>query len=209
MLAVSGNPLERGEIECTIDDPDKKTSCGRHDWTDRWGWRVKLKAYTYPKHGRYSNWLMVCDLFLQDLPSQLRAGGVSWENAAVDLGEVRHKVGRSATRQQDWRRSSLCSPAATSPQNWQARVLEMHSDPSSIRDFRHYLSAETVYKARLCQRTGPGRRKVVMIYYLSTAYGNDLSGQRIDTWHIGLSETFSQFIRPLLPYDLHTDRLTS
>ncbi|KAH6880423.1 hypothetical protein B0T10DRAFT_609525 [Thelonectria olida] len=57
------------------------------------------------------------------------------------------------------------------------------------------------WNAEIYQRTGPGKFKVVMVYYDSIAYGNDLSGQHVKAWNDSMREQFAQFMRPLLPYD--------
>ncbi|KAI8715778.1 hypothetical protein NCS52_01086100 [Fusarium sp. LHS14.1] len=200
IFAVNGTPIQPGEIEYTMDT----TKSDDHDWTKRWGWKVRVRAYTYAKHAACSRWTITCRLFLDDLPSLLQAGGISWKDVTVDVDDDRFKKDSFPNRHWNWVRSYSCWPSSVSGQKWKADVDERHREQSSLKgDFRYRLSTETIRKAQISQRTGPGKYKTDMIYDLYTAYANDISGERVEVWHDGLVEKFAQFIRPLVPSDPH------
>jgi hypothetical protein len=54
-------------------------------------------------------------------------------------------------------------------------------------------------RAELDQRTSQGRCKKVVAYRKGLAYGNDLMGQKIESWRPELLENFTMFIETLLP----------
>ncbi|KAJ4310112.1 hypothetical protein N0V84_011135 [Fusarium piperis] len=144
IFAVNGTPIQPDEIEYTL-----TAESGHDDWTKEWGWKVRLRAYTYAKHIGCSRWTITYRLYLDDLPSLLRAGGISWEDAVVNNGEDRFEEDPYPypNRRWNWARSSLCLPASQSGQKWKAKVNERHREQSSLeRDFRCRLSTETVYK---------------------------------------------------------------
>ncbi|KAH7247976.1 hypothetical protein MRS44_010555 [Fusarium solani] len=201
ILAVNGTPLHPGEIEYTILPPIGTNKSGSHDWTENWGWKVKLTACTYVQHVECSRWTMTCSLYCNNLPSLLQAGRISWKDAIVH-----HRKGHfdKDSHRWKWERSSRCWPVASSGQKWKVKVRTRHREKSSLeRDFRCDLSVETVNRAKIYQRTSGERYKIVMVYDLNTVYGNDISGQRVDVWHDGLVGKFAQFIRPLMPFDPH------
>ncbi|RTE83330.1 hypothetical protein BHE90_002123 [Fusarium euwallaceae] len=141
IFAINGTPIQPGEIEYTIDT----AKVGDHDWTKKWGWKVKLTAYMYAKHVGCSRWTITCCMFIQDLPSLLQAGGIPWKDVTVHNDEVRFDQDSFQKRQWNWVRSSSCSSASASGQQWKARVDERHWEQSSLeRDFRYRLSAESV-----------------------------------------------------------------
>ncbi|WAO93151.1 Hypothetical protein NCS54_01068500 [Fusarium falciforme] len=200
IFAVNGTPIQPGEVEYTILSPTDTTGSGEYDWTEKWGWKVKLRAYTYAKHVGCSRWTITCRMFLDDLPSLLQAGGISWKDDMVDIDDDRFDEDSFPNRRWNWVRSYLCWPSSASGRKWKASVDERHREQSSLeRDFRYRLSTGTVYRAQISQRTGPRKYKTVMIYDLDTVYANDISGERVEVWHDGLAERFAQFIRPLVP----------
>lgn len=146
IFAVNGTPIQPGEFEYTILSPTDTTGSGDYDWTMKWGWKVKLRAYTYAKHVGCSRWTITSRMFLDDLPSLLRAGGISWKDVMVDIDDDRFDEDSFPKRRWNWVRSYFCWPSSASGQKWKADVDERRQEQSLERDFRHRLSPETVYR---------------------------------------------------------------
>lgn len=147
IFAVNGTPIQPGEIEYTIFSPTDTTGSGEYDWTEKLGWKVKLRAYTYAKHVECSRWTITCRLFLDDLPSLLQAGGISWKDVMVDIDADRFDEDSFPNRGWNLARSYFCWPSSASGQKWNANVDERHRERSSLeRDFRYRLSTDTIHK---------------------------------------------------------------
>ncbi|KAF5004828.1 hypothetical protein FDECE_8672 [Fusarium decemcellulare] len=192
-LAMGGRPLQIGEHEMSF-NPEQ-------DWTAKWGWVLRLRAYTHPEDVPCSHWCLNVDIFFQDLPLLLSTGGLKWSSAYVEQSGFRHHNDTVSDRAWPWVQFSTYKPNILGTR-WRAEAVHRSRHrPLRRSDLMRLLCAETVYQAEIDQRTAAGRAKRVMIYYPQVGYGNDITGQRLDAWHDGLPERFGQFIRPLMPFD--------
>ena len=56
-----------------------------------------------------------------------------------------------------------------------------------------------LHRAEMNHRTGPGRFKKVMWYYLLAEYGNDIVNRPVEAWKRTHPEDYIRFVKRLLP----------